>query len=87
MVKAPRTKSVKVNGTEYKLQSVSPTWYYDLTTRAQLPGGRIDINILNSELIENVVVEPRITLDDFETPGEANQMLKEIRKFLGVERE
>jgi len=85
--KAPKTKTVTVNGQEYKLQSVPPSWYYDLVSRAQNSGGRIDIKLLNAELVENVVVDPKISIDDFETPGDANKILKEIRNFLGVERE
>jgi hypothetical protein len=85
--KAPKTKEVTVNGEKYTLQSVPPSWYYDLVTRAQSSGGRIDIKLLNAELVENVVVSPKISLDDFGTPGEANKILKEIRSFLGVDRE
>jgi len=76
-----------VDGTQYTLQSPGPTWYYDLLSKAQEAGGRMDITLINRELLEHVVVEPKVTLEDFDTPGDVEKVLKEIKSFLGVGRQ
>lgn len=85
-----RTKTVLVNGVEYKLQSVNFSWYSELTDLYINPArGRRHTAKYTDALIRGCVVEPADVaknglksfddLDDLATPGE---LVREIENFL-----
>lgn len=79
-----------VNGVEYTLQSVSPTFYYGLSDRCRISGGgqRDSVQYMD-ELFKNVVIAPRDVAtkgmaffdetDDIATPA---ALIAEIESFL-----
>jgi uncharacterized glyoxalase superfamily metalloenzyme YdcJ len=84
-----RTKTVKIHDVEYKLQSVSPSWYYDNIKRCGGLGDNRDYKKHMDELFRNCVVTPTEVAaqgmayfdakDDIKTPS---ALLREIETFL-----
>jgi hypothetical protein len=85
-----RQKEVTINGQKYTLQSVSPTWYFDLNDRCGVTGnGKRQSSKYLDELFRNCVIQPAEIAagglsyfdetDDIKTPEE---LLKEVESFL-----
>jgi hypothetical protein len=85
-----RQKDVTVNGQKFKLQSVSPSWYYDLNDSCgNTGGGKHNSTKYMDEMFRNVVVQPAEVSgggmgyfddkDDLKTP---ELLIKEIESFL-----
>lgn len=85
-----RTKNVTINGVDYTLQSVTFSWYTNLTDLYIAPNsGRKNTAKYADALIRGCVVEPAEVAkggvkyfdaqDDIATPGE---LVKEIESFL-----
>ena len=86
-----RTKTVTVNGTEYALQSVTFSWYTNLTDLYIAPNsGRKNTAKYADALIKGCVTSPPEVAkrgikyfdeqEDIATPGE---LMREIETFLG----
>ena len=85
-----RQKEVIINSEKYMMQSVTPSWYYDLNDRCGNTGGgkRQSVKYMD-ELFRNCVIQPsEVTAgglsyfdekDDIKTPEE---LVKEIESFL-----
>ena len=78
-------------GLEVKLQSVSPTWYYDTNDRFGTTGGggRKQSARYMDEMFKNCVVEPRELategmkfFDNADDLSGAEQLIREIESFL-----
>lgn len=81
-----KTKEVTIRGTKYKLQSVSPRWYYDLSDKHLVNGKRNTANYAD-ELIKNVVVSPaEVRTDGIDYFGDeigtTVDLVEEIESFL-----
>lgn len=84
-----KQKTVTVNGTEYTLQSVSPTWYFDHNDACGMTGGRRKTAEYIDGLFKNVVISPKEVnaqgmayfeaAEDISTP---EKLLSEIESFL-----
>lgn len=82
-----RHEQVKVNGSSYELQSVSPQWYFEQNDRCGMTGDRKDTARYMDVMFKNVVVSPAEVSrkglaafeDDIETP---ELLIREIEKFL-----
>jgi hypothetical protein len=89
-----RTKNVIVNDTEFTLQSVCMSWYYNLNDRCGNTGNTGSTDKKNSVkyidvLFKNVVTSPAEVakngirhFDDVDDMGTAEELLKEIESFL-----
>ena len=54
-----KQKKVTVNGEEYTLQSVSPTWYFGVNDDCGMTGGgRRDTTKYIDTMLKNVVIPP-----------------------------
>ena len=84
-----KQKKVTVNGTEYTLQSVSPTWYFNHNDECGMTGGkRKTVNYIDG-LIKNIVISPKEVstqgisyfeeAEDISTP---EKLMTEIESFL-----
>ena len=81
-----KQKKVTVNGTEYTLQSVSPTWYFNHND--ECGGKRKTVNYIDG-LIKNIVISPKEVstqgisyfeeAEDISTP---EKLMTEIESFL-----
>ncbi len=84
-----KTKNITINGMEFKLQSVSPTWYLDLNDKCGITSSRPKTADYMDGLFKNVVISPKEVqnegmgyfdaLEDLSTP---EKLLKEIESFL-----
>lgn len=84
-----KTKTVRINGTEFQLQSVSPTWYLDHNDKTGMTGSKKKTAAYMDGLFKNVVIAPKEVqnegigyfdaADDLST---AEELLKEIESFL-----
>ncbi len=84
-----KQKKVKVNGTEFTLQSISPRAYFDLNDSCGMTGGKKATAKYLDGLFRNVVIEPKEVsakgLDYFEDADDIDgpeKLLKEIESFL-----
>lgn len=84
-----KTKEVTINGTEFKLQSVSPTWYIDLSDEMGMTRGKPKSSKFMDKLFKNVVISPKEVqnegmeyFDKTEDLATAEGLLKEIESFL-----
>ncbi len=75
-------KKVKIDGKEYTFQKLPIRTYYDFMNK--LKRGEFGIVESYDYLLEHVVVNPRLTLEDFETEGVAHceKVMTEANKFL-----
>lgn len=85
-----KTKDVTVNGQEFKLQSVSPSWYFSTNDECGMTGGKKrDTSKYLDTMFKNVVVSPPEVAknglkyfddqDDVKTP---EKLIKAIEEFL-----
>lgn len=84
-----RQTTVKVNGQEFKLQSVSPSWYFGLSDDCKMGTDKRDTVKYMDTLFKNTVIEPRELAsegmeyfddrEDIETP---EKLVGEIESFL-----
>lgn len=84
-----KQKKVTVNGTEYTLQSVSPTWYFNHNDECGMTGGKRKTAEYIDGLFKNVVISPKEVntqgmsyfedTDDIATP---EKLMGEIESFL-----
>ena len=84
-----KTKTVKVNGTDFQLQSVSPNWYLDHNDETGMTGGKRKTAKYMDGLFKSVVVSPKEVQNegmeyfdrenDISTP---EKLLVEIESFL-----
>lgn len=73
---------VTINGTEYHLQHPGARWVLRLQTRAKYQG-EPDLEKMAQEYLENVVVQPKVTLDDFDEDFETlEELVTAINSFL-----
>ncbi|EFC97243.1 hypothetical protein CLOSTHATH_04559 [Hungatella hathewayi DSM 13479] len=84
-----KTKKVTINGTEYELQSVSPTWYLDLNDECGMTGGRRKTAKYMDSLFKNTVIAPKEVntegmqyFEEQEDISSAEKLLTEIESFL-----
>lgn len=84
-----RTSKVKINGQEFALQSVSPSWYFGLSDECKMGSDKRDTTKYMDLLFKNVVTAP-IELskggmeyfDDREDIETAEKLVTEIESFL-----
>ena len=83
-------KKITISGVDYELQSVSPTWYYELNDKVGNTGsGKRDSVKYMDTMFKNCVISPKEVaaggmkyfdeLDDLKT---AESLIKEIESFL-----
>ena len=84
-----KTKTVTINGQEFALQSVSPTWYMEQNDKYGMTGGKKETAKYMDTLFRNVVTAPaEVTatgmayFDEKEDIKSAVDLLKEIESFL-----
>jgi hypothetical protein len=83
MAKTITTKKIDINGTVYTLQMVSAKWLLDHTDKCKNEDGILQNSQYVEGLIENVVISPKVKIDDFTGRMKELQTLnKEIDKFV-----
>ena len=84
-----RQKKVKIDGQEFTLQSVSPTWYMECNDRHGMTGSKKKTAAYMDEMFKNIVVEPKELnnegmkyFDEREDLYTAERLFSEIEAFL-----
>lgn len=81
MAKKPTQKKVEVAGTEYTLQKLVPREWVKLKTRTKDKRGDVSEEKFYDEILEHIVVMPKITLDDFELWEDAEAVIMAAIEF------
>ena len=76
-----KTITVEVNGVKYDLQKLPTRAALQLRSRCKDKGGNPNEIKLYDELLENVVIKPKIKLDDFEDVADLEDLMKEVITF------
>lgn len=58
-------KKVKIRDKEYTLQMVPASWYIKLTDNCRRDNGQLNAAAYTEKLLKTVVIEPKVTVDDF----------------------
>lgn len=84
-----KTKKITIDGQEFTLQSVSPSWYYDFNDECGMTGGKRKTAKYMDGLFKNCVVSPPEikaegmayfdAKDDIQTP---EKLVGQIEQFL-----
>lgn len=85
-----KTKKVTVEGQEFTLQSVSPSWYFQTNDECGMTGGRSrDTNKYLDTMFRNVVIAPAEVssqgmsyFDEKEDVKTPEKLIKAIEQFL-----
>ncbi|MFT9493420.1 hypothetical protein [Anaerosolibacter sp.] len=84
-VKKPKQKKVKVNEVEYTIQSIPFMSYVEMQDRHKNRHGVIMQAGYIKELMESCVVDPSVSMSDFDDDFSSAQMLiNEIETFLNA---
>ncbi len=75
------TKEVVVNGATYTIQKLSPREWARLRDRSKNRHGQpVEENLL-SEILKHMVIEPKLTLDDFQEWDDLQEVCNEAIVF------
>lgn len=84
-----KQKKVIVNGQEFTLQSVSPTWYFGINDECGMTGGKKDTSKYLDTMFKNCVVSPAEVrndgmayFDEKEDVKTPEKLIKAIEQFL-----
>ncbi|HEX3045409.1 MAG TPA: hypothetical protein VHY08_11690 [Bacillota bacterium] len=78
-----RKKTVNVDGVNYLLQHPGARWYLKLMDRCKNANGSVQTETYTDEVLENVVVNPKVTIETFDQNiGSLNKLVQEIESFL-----
>jgi hypothetical protein len=74
------TKVIKVFGTEYTLQKVAVREWLKMRKRCKVEG-ELDDELFYDEILNHIVVNPKKSIDDFESTEELEEVMKEAITF------
>lgn len=66
-------------GNKFKLQKVTPTQWLDILDEAEEGKGKR--RKMYAAVLENIVVQPQMSLDDFDDFGELDEVVAEAIRF------
>jgi len=79
-----RQTQVKVEGKEYTLQHPGAYWYLEMKDRCKNANGVLMESKYTREMLDNVVVQPQVTPEDFgEDIIALTTLVNEAENFLG----
>lgn len=78
---AANQKKVKIGEKEFTLQYPGARWYLQLQDRVKTRNNNIQQERYVDELLEHVVVDPKVTADDFRNVGHLETLINEIERF------
>lgn len=79
-------KTVTVGGKEYVLQKIPVKQALEMKQKWQLPGGVVNDLVLYQECLKNIVVSPKVTIDDFEEYPVLEELIGQCVFFQYMER-
>lgn len=79
-----RQKQVKVEGKDYTLQHPGAYWYLEMKDRCKNANGVLMESKYTREMLDNVVIQPKVTPEDFgEDIIALTTLVNEAENFLG----
>ena len=79
-----KQKKVTVNGQEFTLQSVSPTWYFQTNDECGMTGGKKDTTKYLDTMFKNVVIAPAEVKTDGMGYFDAQEDVKTPEKLIAA---
>lgn len=76
-----KQKKIKLEGVEYTLQKLPAMEALKLRQRSKDKQGNPDEIKFYSELLEHVVVSPKVTISDFEELPDLEELMEEVVAF------
>lgn len=77
-------KTIKVNGNEYKLQRMALRQYLKLKDASSVNGVLQDEKFTDG-LIENVLIEPKMSIDDFDDGDRLKDFEKVVQEIIAFQ--
>lgn len=74
-------KKVTIAGVEYTLQKLPPREYTRLRARSSDRSGLLNEERYLDEVLEHIVVDPKVKLDDFEDYAAVEEVVAEATNF------
>jgi hypothetical protein len=74
------TKIIKVGEKEYTLQKIAVREWLKLRKRCKVEG-ELDDEMFYAEILEHIVVAPKVSIDDFEEIEDLEEVMKEAITF------
>ena len=74
-------KTVTVNGKDYTLQKITPREWARLRDRCKNRFGNVVEETFMTEILKYIVVDPKVTLDDFDEWADAQEVCNEAVRF------
>ena len=78
---APKQKTVRVGQTDYTFQKLTPREWARLRDRCKDRNGNMQEEMFMSEVLKHIVVQPKVTLDDFSEWADAQEVCNEAITF------
>ena len=75
------TKTVEINGVEYTLQKVATNQWYKIKDRSKDKNGNPSEEKLFSEVLEHIVVSPKMKMADFEEVEDFEEVMQAAIMF------
>lgn len=76
-----KNKKVKISGVEYELQGLPTREALELRKSWQVKGEVDEITMYES-ILEHVVINPKVTIDDFESVSDLEELMVEASQFV-----
>lgn len=77
-------KTIKVNGNEYKLQRMALRQYLQLKDASSINGNLLDEKF-SEGLLENVLIEPKMTFEDFDNDDRLKDFAVVVREIIAFQ--
>lgn len=84
-----KQKTINIDGQEFTLQSVSPTWYFGVNDECGMTGGKRDTTKYLDTMFKNTVISPAEVktegmayFDEKEDVKTPEKLIKAIEQFL-----
>ncbi len=74
-------KTVSIYGKEYTLQKITPREWSRLKERCRNRNGHMVEERFITEILEHIVVDPKVNFDDFEEVAEVEELIGEAVSF------
>ena len=80
-------KEIEHEGKKYTLQNVPLKVYYKMIEDATSANGNILSTVMYDSIFDKVVISPKTTWEDFDTPKSLDEFMNKVNSFLRREEE
>ncbi len=76
-----QTKEIEIEGVKYTFQRIPTREWLRLQERCTSRRGQISPEKLASEVLEHIVIDPKVKIDDFDVPFTMEEVVAEAYNF------